>query len=37
MRNTGRPLPEAWRAVIEAEEDDAVVLEELARMPRAES
>lgn len=31
MRNTGRPLPEAWRAALEAEEDDPVVREELRR------
>jgi epoxyqueuosine reductase len=31
MRNTGRPLPEAWRAVIEAEEEDPVIRGELNR------
>jgi epoxyqueuosine reductase len=33
LRNSARPLPPAWRAILEAEEDDPVVREELARTP----
>jgi epoxyqueuosine reductase len=35
LRNTGAGLSEEWRAILEAEEDDPVVREELARTPTA--
>lgn len=34
LRNTGSPLPESWRAILETEEEDAAVREELGKSLR---